>query len=207
VCGPEFSDLEAAIRQKYSGTDVVVLGLYDNDTGDPDLQVFLDAFQVSFPILVNTQSTYNKYRQTGASSPFPLDYVIDQTGRVAYFNTEYDPEGMTAVIDELLANPAAVGDLPGRTGGPTIQARPNPFNPRTEIYFDLPVAGKVELDIHDARGYLVRRLITHQVYGAGRHVMPWDGNDDQGQARPSGLYLARIRSGGFSSHAKLTLLR
>ena len=186
---------------------MVVLGLYDKSKTDADLQVFLDAFQVSFPILVETQMSYNRYRQTGATSPFPLDYIIDQAGRVAYFNTEYDPEGMTAIIDELLLNPAPVGDLPGRTGGPTIQARPNPFNPRTEIHFDLPVAAKVELDIHDARGHLVRRLITDQAYGTGRHVAPWDGNDDRGQPLPSGLYLARIRSGGFSSHTKLTLLR
>lgn len=186
---------------------MVVLGLYDNDGGDPDLQLFLDAFQVSFPILESTRSTYNIYRQPVASSPYPLDYVIDQAGRVAYFGTEYDPEAMTAVIDELLLNPAAVDDVPGVAGGPKIQARPNPFNPRTEIHFELPVAGRVELDIHDARGRLVRRLINDLNYGKGHHVAAWDGTDDKGQALPSGLFLARIRSAGFSAFTKLTLLR
>jgi hypothetical protein len=186
---------------------VVVLGLYDSDSGDPDLQVFLNAFQVTFPILENTQSTYIQYRQTGASSPFPLDYVIDQAGGVAYFNTEYDPEGMIAVIDELLLHPAPVDDLPGLVSGPKIQARPNPFNPRTAIHFDLPRAGEVALDIHDARGHVARRLIADQVFDQGRNVVTWDGNDDRGQALPSGLYLALIRSGGFSAFTKMTLLR
>ena len=43
-----------------------------------------------------------QYRQNGAISPFPLDYVIDPAGRVAYYATEYDPEAMMAAIDELL---------------------------------------------------------------------------------------------------------
>ena len=68
---------------------MVVLGLYDNGKNDADLQVFLDAFQVSFPILVETRTSYNIYRQTGATSPFPLDYIIDQAGRVAYWSGWY----------------------------------------------------------------------------------------------------------------------
>jgi hypothetical protein len=35
----------------------------------------------------------------------------------------------------------------------------------------------------------------------------WDGTDDLGRSLPTGLYLARIRSGGFSAISKLTLLR
>ncbi|MEN8007292.1 MAG: FlgD immunoglobulin-like domain containing protein [Candidatus Krumholzibacteriota bacterium] len=186
---------------------MAVLGLYDQGSSDPDLQIFLDAFQVSFPILLDTQATYNLYRQTGATSPFPLDYVIDQGGRVAYFGTEYDPEAMTAVIDELLLNPAPVEDLPGAANNLRLEARPNPFNPRTEIHFELPATGRVSLDIHDARGRLVRRLITGQKHEKGAGLAVWDGNDDTGRALPSGLYLARIRAGGFSAISKLTLLR
>jgi hypothetical protein len=207
VCGPEFSDLESAIRQQYDETDVVVLGLYDNGASDPNLQIFLDAFQITFPILLNTGSSYSLYRQPGGTSPYPLDYVIDQAGRVAFFGTEYDPEGMAAVIDELLENPTPVEDLPGALGTLRLEARPNPFNPRTEIHFRLPVAGRVDLDIHDARGHRVRRLIVDETYDEGPGRVAWDGTDDQGLALASGLYLARIRSGGFAAISKLTLLR
>ena len=185
----------------------MVLGLYDQGSTDPDLQVFLDAFQVSFPILLETQSSYNMYRQSGATSPFPLDYVIDQAGRVAYFNTEYDPEEMIDIIDQLLADPAPVDDLPDPPLSLRLEARPNPFNPRTEIHFDLPRDGTVHLDIHDARGNLVRRLIAGRPYDAGHGVTTWDGTDDHGRDLPTGLYLARIRAGKFSEIGKLTLLR
>lgn len=186
---------------------MVVLGLYDQDSLDPDLDVFLDAFQVSFPILLDTRATYTAYRQSGASSPFPLDYVIDQAGRVAFFSTEYDPEGMVEVIDDLLMAPSPVDDLPGAASLLRLTARPNPFNPRTEIHFDLPRAGPVELDIHDAGGRLVRRLVDGIHFEAGPGVAVWDGVDDQGRALPSGLYLARIRSDGIAAISKLTLLR
>ena len=133
--------------------------------------------------------------------------MIDQAGRVAYFKTEYDPEEMIAVIDDLLLNPTPVEDLPTAVPNLSIEAQPNPFNPRTEIHFRLPRAGKVALDIHDARGHLVRRLIVDETYDEGPGVVAWDGTDDQGRALSTGLYLARIRSGGFSAISKLTLLR
>jgi hypothetical protein len=86
----------------------MVLGI--NSGGDPpdDLEVFLDAFQMTFPILLDSNGVYQIYRQSGATSPYPLDYVIDQGGNVAYFATEYDPEAMTSVIDDLLSNTAAM---------------------------------------------------------------------------------------------------
>jgi hypothetical protein len=186
---------------------VTVLGLYDNSASDPDLEIFLNAFQVTFPILVQSQTTRGLYHQGGATSPFPLDYVIDQAGRVAYFKTEYDPEAMVAIIDELLLTPAPVEDIPGAVSGLRLEARPNPFNPRTEIHFRLPRAERVELDIHDARGHLVRHLIDGGQFTEGPNVVVWDGTDDSGRSLPSGLFLARIRAGGFSAITKLTLLR
>ncbi len=186
---------------------MVVLGLYTNDKTDDDLQVFLDAFQIGYTVLVDVAPTYNIYRQTGATSPFPLDYVIDRAGRVAYFSTEYDPEAMTTIIDESLLDLSAVGDLPALGGRLGLEVQPNPFNPRTQIHFRLPRAGRVDLDIHDIRGRIVRRLVAGRPFEQGPGVVIWDGTDDRGRELPSGLYLARIRSQGLSDIQKLTLLR
>ncbi len=185
---------------------MAVFGFSSGGETIPELEVFINAFQASFPILPNTSQTYNIYRQPGATSPYPLDYIIDQMGKVAYFNTEYDPEAMVAVIDNLLANPAAAGDTPV-VAPLRVAARPNPFNPRTEIIFSLPQAGKIKLDIHDARGHLVRRLVSDQPYGAGDNSVFWDGTDNAGRSLPTGLYLVRVRSGRTSVTGKLTLVR
>lgn len=68
-----------------------MLGLNSGQDSPSDLQAFLSAFQVTFPMLLDAGSVYWDYQQSGSVSPYPLDYVIDQEGRVAYFGTEYDP--------------------------------------------------------------------------------------------------------------------
>ncbi len=185
---------------------MAVFGLSSGGETNFDLVVFTNAFQVSFPILPGATSTYNAYRQPGATSPYPLDYIIDQAGRVAYANTEYDPEAMVAVIETLLAHPAAAGETP--TVRPLrVAAWPNPFNPRTEIVFALPLAGQVTLDIHDLTGRLVRVLVVDEFHAAGENSILWDGTDDAGRSLPTGLYLMRLQSGRTSATGKLTLVR
>jgi hypothetical protein len=85
-------------------------------------------------------------------------------------------------------------------------AQPNPFNPRTELSLVLPAAGGASLRIYDARGALVRRLLDADL-GVGEHRLTWDGCDDGGQALPSGVYFARLRTGGGAESVKLTLVR
>lgn len=182
-----------------------MLGLSAGDTPET-LSGFVDAFQVTFPILTDAESVYDTYFQSGGTSPFPLDYVVDQVGRVSYFNTEYDPEAIVEVVEFLLLHPAAASEALLRPIM-TVTARPNPFNPRTEIAFDLPTSGPVSLDIHDARGRRVRRLLAGAVLSAGPQAVVWDGADDQGREAPSGQYLIRLRHGAGNALGKLTLLR
>lgn len=49
-----------------------------------------------------------------------------------------------------------------------VSAYPNPFNPNTRIRFVLDSASPVELDVFDARGSLVRRLVRGD-WQAGEH--------------------------------------
>jgi hypothetical protein len=63
---------------------------------------------------------------------------------------------------------------------------PNPFNPTTEIKFDLPVAGNVSLVIYDVLGRKVAELVNEYREG-GYHSATWNA---AGQA--SGVYFARL---------------
>ena len=69
-------------------------------------------------------------------------------------------------------------------------ARPNPFNPSTTLSLVLPGQSPVELALFDVRGHRVRRLYEGWL-DQGRHEFRWDGRDDEGQAMPSGIYVAR----------------
>lgn len=83
---------------------------------------------------------------------------------------------------------------------------PNPFNPRTEISFDLARAGKVRLDIFDVRGRRVV-MLADEGFEAGRHQLMWNGQDSQGRPVSSGTYLYRLRSDHVEQMHKMLLVR
>ena len=82
-----------------------MLGLNNNEP-QAIVELFANTFGLTFPILLDAGQAYSEYHQSPAVSPYPLDYVIDQNGQVAYFNSEYDPDSMVSIIDQLLGNTA-----------------------------------------------------------------------------------------------------
>ncbi len=101
----------------------------------------------------------------------------------------------TGVGDDEL--PAALSLLP---------AHPNPFNPWTKLSFDLPAAGRVQLEIFDVSGRRVTTLIDES-REAGRHEIAWNGLDDSGRAVASGVYLSRLGTAVGVRSERLVLLR
>lgn len=65
---------------------------------------------------------------------------------------------------------------------------PNPFNPCTEIQFQLPENDHVVLTIINMAGQKVRTLIDAEM-AAGQHSVQWKGEDDSGNKVASGTYL------------------
>jgi len=87
--------------------------------------------------------------------------------------------------------------------GPNV---PNPFNPRTEISFNLARSGQTRLSIFDMRGMLVRRLLNEDL-PTGSHTAVWDGKNGSGQAVSSGTYFYRLESGRQILARKMLLIR
>ncbi len=70
---------------------------------------------------------------------------------------------------------------------------PNPFNPTTQIRFDVPEPAEVNLTIFNVLGQPVRTLLKGTV-AAGRHAVLWDGADDRGAPVASGVYICRLEA-------------
>lgn len=83
---------------------------------------------------------------------------------------------------------------------------PNPFNPQTRFRFTLREAQRVELEIHDVRGRLVKQL-ADQTFSAGEHVLTWKGRDDDGRDLASGVYMARFKAAVVVQTQRLMLVR
>ena len=84
---------------------------------------------------------------------------------------------------------------------------PNPFNPSTTVYYDVPEGGgEVSIRVFDVSGRLVRTLVNgHQT--AGSKSVTWSGANDRGQSVSSGIYFYRMTAPGFTRTRKMVLLR
>jgi len=76
---------------------------------------------------------------------------------------------------------------------------PNPFNPSTQINFDLPEAGPVEIIVYDIRGRIVATLADN-LMEAGSHSINW-----ASPTLPSGIYICRMKSNSFNKTIKMVL--
>jgi hypothetical protein len=100
--------------------------------------------------------------------------------------------------------PTSAGDLPKTYS--LAQNKPNPFNPTTEIKFDLPKSGHVSLKVYNVAGQLVKTLVN-DYREAKVHSVVWDGTNDSGRKVTSGVYFYSITSGDFKDHKKMVLLK
>ncbi len=85
-------------------------------------------------------------------------------------------------------------------------AYPNPFNPETTITFDLAQDGNVSLQVYDIQGRLIKTLLNNGMF-AGRHEIKWDGKTSSGINAASGVYLVKLKTGGYSKYTKVSLLK
>ena len=78
---------------------------------------------------------------------------------------------------------------------------PNPFNPATQILFDLPIAGPVRLTIYNALGQEVERLVEREM-APGVHAVEWDAAGHR-----SGIYICELIADPYRARRKMLLLR
>ena len=81
------------------------------------------------------------------------------------------------------------------------QNYPNPFNPSTTITYSLPAGGSVSLKVYDALGREAATLVN-ETKAAGTYTAQFDGTH-----LSSGIYFARLQSGGKIQMRKMQLLK
>ncbi len=107
------------------------------------------------------------------------------------------PHGVGLLIDKVRVfttgtiTGAEEPELPAITR--LMPVHPNPFNPKTEIRFELNEAGRAVLEVYDISGRRLRTL-TDKHFEAGTQLESWNGLDDNGRALPSGVYFIRLKT-------------
>jgi len=86
------------------------------------------------------------------------------------------------------------------------QNRPNPFNPNTDITYNLTRSAEMSLVIHNVAGQIVRTLASG-LMSAGQHTVAWDGRDTFGRHLGSGVYIYRLTAEGKTITRRMTFVR
>ena len=96
----------------------------------------------------------------------------------------------------------------GQTGtkAPEMACWPNPVNPAGHVAVALSGGGRVDLEVFDLRGRLVRRIYTGDL-SSGRHVFFWNGSDARGMPVSAGVYVYRLAAGNRRLTVKTVLAR
>jgi hypothetical protein len=182
-----------------SAPEAFELILKHNATGDDDMLFQYDTVTQrdngANPSNYSTVGIQNYYMQTGLTLTYANMYPPSMdsltTGRAIRITTT-PPDGFNSA------------EVPGREIPEVFalhEAYPNPFNPVTELRFDLPEAGHVSLKIYDVLGREQATLVD-DIRPAGSYAMSFDA-----RTLPSGLYLARLESRGHAQVQKLMLVK
>jgi len=190
--------------------DVAMASVNLGNEGDADLEYSNSIDSHGGPVWLAVDPMSGTVVPGGAAR---LDVTMDATGLV---EGEYDadvvietndPAHQTMTIPVSMTVTTWVGvdeDLPLATV--FFGAVPNPFNPTTSLHFSLPRESRVDLNIYDVAGRLVRSLISGS-RPAGLNEVRWDGKDSSGQEIASGTYFARLIVDEQVEIKSLTLVR
>ncbi len=121
------------------------------------------------------------------------------------FNVDSDTHFCFHLIDlDNVSIESGFGELPASYK--LYDNYPNPFNPTTNIKFDLPKRSFVKLSIYDVLGNRVQTIVNEEKH-AGTYIVNWNGLSEKGTQMPTGMYLYRIETNSFISYKKMLLIK
>ena len=83
---------------------------------------------------------------------------------------------------------------------------PNPFNPVTEIQFELNQGGKVKVEIFNVKGQKVKTILNEYLE-QGKHNLIWNGNGENKNRVASGVYFYKVSCNGKEKINKMIMMK
>jgi hypothetical protein len=177
--------------------------VYDAETGEPvecamlEIHDYLPEFSDSvgcFPFPTGP-GTFTVRASRWDYDNAVIEGVVVEPGQTLALNIPLNPASATDPGSGVVPRPVLeLGNFP------------NPFNPKTKIWYNLPKPGPATVAIYNLRGQVVRTLVDER-QEAGQHQVLWNGTDDNGRTVSSGVYLYRLDAGGKHKTEKFLLLK
>jgi methionine-rich copper-binding protein CopC len=205
--GTRSENFDFTVAKIDNGENTVIIGLIpmvygeSSDMAPGSGEIARLVFHVDDPDLVEFEI---KTANTEAPDHAPLFVYTDENNGVN------ETKGMAPEFETILV---ALAEVPGSTAENLLptefslrQNAPNPFNPTTDIAFDLPAPSKVKLEVLNVLGQHVTTLFDGYKE-AGYHSVTWAGTDARGSAVASGIYFYRIQAGADYAVKKMMMLK
>ncbi len=159
---------------------------------------------------------YDAFGSAGAGMPTPRTSLLGFTLGL----TAIGPAAAPGVVEQagfwspvrgtVVAIPDEFSFAPAPEGFRLSRGVPNPFSRTTEIRVGVPVSATgqlvVSLQVFDTAGHLVRNL-WRGLGAPGTRVFIWDGRDDVGHSRRSGMYFYRLDAPGARLTRRILYLK
>jgi hypothetical protein len=142
-------------------------------------------------------TTFNPNDEHGTTSHLStqqIDFLAEYVKSIRW------PDSTGSPVDAPQVAEAGAGSLQGPF--------PNPFADATSLSFSVDRNdARVEIDVFDVRGRLVRQLLDRRLT-RGRHIVGWDSRDVSGTLVAPGVYFARYHVNGEpGGEKKMVVLR
>jgi len=159
--------------------------VYNSGTGWKTAFWTVDPLSLSFYSVADTASMYYWGLNVGGG---PIAPLFDWFGAPHY------------------AGSSSVEDVNVPTTSKLYASYPNPFNPVTNIAYELSNAADVNITVYNMLGQEVATLVTG-FQTAGAYSVQWNGLDNAGHSVSSGLYFYTMQTEGFSATQKMMLIK
>ncbi len=151
---------------------------------------------------IATMATAPELRGGGTtSSPSHYAFTDRATAAATAYVYRLRSVDLGGVRHDVATVEATTADVAAPLSWQLSEAQPNPFNPSTELLYQVGTAGPVRLVVFDALGREVAMLVNRP-QAAGAYRVRFDG-----AALPSGLYVARLTGPGFVQTRTMSLVK
>jgi len=174
-------------------------------TAETDVVGLSDAF-----IYAKIENQFKNYDISGANGYFYVDslpdgsysLVVDRMGYLPYtLNISLTGSSIDNLIITLIRYTGLTNISNELPLNYSLSNYPNPFNPSTNIIFDIPVQDNVKLSIYNLLGQEVKVLVNEKL-NAGKYKLEFNASDFA-----SGIYFYKLETENFTETKKMVLLK
>ena len=165
---------------------------------------FITTVCVSEKCFMPTLDTVNALVDAGATSAIKInvDCINTCTGTVTVIAQDYENPTDSKSLSYTFTKEESVAIVDIKTVNRVeMRAYPNPFNPTTNIAFNMPVSSKASVKVYDIRGRQVATLVNGYIT-QGSHIATFNASQ-----LPSGVYFAKLAYGSVVTTQKLLLVK